>query len=114
MQQLSHVNLVRNGTAIVVNGVDVWEVGEMGMNTKKKNALFGRYPSCDMLNNALRFIYQGKIDTACAEIVLAIEKAHGYFHEDVVPIVEKVKSYWVKTHCESEINSDEVEKQRDE
>jgi len=72
----------------------------MGMNTKKKNALFGRYPSCDMLNNALRFIYEGKIDSACSEIVFAIEKAHGYFHEDVVPIVEKVKSYWAKTHSE--------------
>ena len=70
------------------------------MNTKKKNALFGRYPSCDMLNNALRFIYEGKIDVACAEIVFAIEKAHGYFHKDVVPIVEKVRSYWVKKHSE--------------
>ena len=71
---------------------------EVGMNTKKKNALFGRYPSCDMLNNALRFIYEGKIDAACSEIVFAIEKANGYFHEDIVPIVEKVKSYWKKTH----------------
>ena len=68
------------------------------MITKKRNALFGRYPSCDMLNNALRFIYDGKIDAACSEIVFAIEKAGGYFHEDVVPIVEKVRSYWNKTH----------------
>ena len=70
----------------------------MEMNTKKKNALFGRYPSCDMLNNALRFIRDGKIDYACEEIVFAIEKAGGYFHEDIVPVVEKVKSFWVKTH----------------
>ena len=83
------------------------EVGEVGMNTKKKNALFGRYPSCDMLNNALRFIYKGKIDTACSEIVFAIEKAHGYFHEDVVPIVEKIKSDWVKTHCEEPVERSE-------
>ena len=76
------------------------EGGKMGMNTKKKNALFGRYPSCDMLNNALRFIHEGKIDTACAEIVFAIEKAHGYFHEDVVPIVEKVRNDWMKLHSE--------------
>lgn len=68
------------------------------VNTKKKNALFGRYPLCDMLNNALRFIHEGKIDSACEEIVFAIEKADGYFHEDIVPIVENVKSYWVKTH----------------
>ena len=76
------------------------KVGEVEMNTKKKNALFGRYPSCDMLNNALRFIHEGKIDCACEEIVFAIEKADGYFHEDVVPIVEKVKCYWVQTHSE--------------
>lgn len=70
------------------------------MNTKKKNAFFGRYPSCDQLNNALRFIYNGKIDAACAEIIFAIENANGYFHEDVVPIVEKVKSYYWDTHCD--------------
>ena len=70
------------------------------MNMKKKNGLFGRYPSCDMLNNALRFIHKGKIDAACLEIIFAIEKAGGYFHEDVVPIVKKVKSYWMKKHME--------------
>jgi hypothetical protein len=53
-----------------------------------------------MLNNALRFIYQGKIDVACSEIVFVIEKAGGYFYEDVVPIVEKVRSYWNETHKE--------------
>ena len=57
------------------------------MNTKKRNARFGRYPSCDMLNNALRYISEGKIDCACSEIIFAIEKADGYFHEDNVPIV---------------------------
>lgn len=61
------------------------------MRIKKRNALFGRYPSCDMLNNALRFIYEGKIDAACSEIVFAIEKADGYFHDDVIEIVEKIK-----------------------
>ena len=66
------------------------------MKTKKKNALFGRYPSCDMLNNALRYIREGKIDNACSEIIFAIEKADGYFHEDNVPIVEKVKIHWLK------------------
>lgn len=49
-----------------------------------------------MLNNALRFIREGKIDDACSEIVFAIEKADGYFHEDNVPIVEKAKIYWLK------------------
>ena len=68
------------------------------MNTKKKNALFGRYPSCDMLNNALRFIQEGKIDVACSEIVFAIEKADGYFHDDNIPMVEKIKLDWIKEH----------------
>lgn len=68
------------------------------MNIKKKNALFGRYPSCDMLNNALRFINQGNIGSACAEIVFAIEKADGYFHDDIAPIVETVKNCWGMEH----------------
>jgi hypothetical protein len=68
------------------------------MNIKKKNAVFGRYPSCDILNNALRFIREGKIDIACQAIVFAIEKADGYFHDDNVPMVEKLKLDWLKTH----------------
>ena len=60
---------------------------------KKRNALFGRYPSCDMLNNALRFIFQdeelskNELDAA-REIIFAIQKANGYFHKD---LEEKVK-----------------------
>lgn len=68
------------------------------MNKKKKNALFRRYPLCDMLNNALRFIRDGNIDAASEEIIFAIEKAGGYFHEDVVPMVKRVKSYWMEKH----------------
>ena len=83
-------------TANENDAISKW--GELTMNTKKKNALFGRYPSCDMLNNALRFIHEGKIDAACSEIVFAIEKADGYFHEDIVPIVEKVKWAWLQQH----------------
>lgn len=61
------------------------------IRSKKKNALLGRYPSCDMLNNALRFIRDGKINTACEEIIFAIEKADGYFHEDIIPFITDVK-----------------------
>ena len=68
------------------------------MLIKKRNALFGRYPSCDLMNNALRYLYEGKIDMASSEIIFAIEKAGGYFHEDLLPIVKKVKSYWAKKH----------------
>ena len=65
------------------------------MLIKKKNALFGRYPSCDMLNNAIRFIDEGKIDAALVEIIYAIEKANGYVYEDLKPVVQKAKdNYW--------------------
>lgn len=70
------------------------------MRIKKKNALFGQYPSCVLLNNALRFIHDGKIDAASSEIVFAIEKAGGYFHEDVVPIVEEIRRKWRERHCD--------------
>ena len=56
---------------------------------KKKNSKFGRYPSCDLCNNALRFIAEGKIDIAFQEIVYAIHEADGYFHEDVLKEVKK-------------------------
>ena len=59
------------------------------MTTKKKNALFGRYPSCDLCNNALRFILDGKPDIAFEEIVYAISKANGYFHEDIARAVNE-------------------------
>lgn len=68
------------------------------MKTKKKNALFGRYPSCDMLNNALRFIRDGKTEPAVEEIIFAIEKANGYFHDDNASYVEDVKERWSSSH----------------
>lgn len=61
------------------------------MNVKKKNALFGRYPSCDLLNNALRFLRDENTDEAIEEIIFAIEKAGGYFHEDNVQMVADAK-----------------------
>lgn len=69
------------------------------MNVKKKNALFGRYPSCDMLNNALRFLRDGKTDAAVADIIFAIEKADGYFHKDNVQMVADVKKRWKESHA---------------
>lgn len=72
------------------------------MNTKKKNALFGRYPSCDLLNNALRFLREGKIDVAVEEIIFAIEKADGYFHEDNIPMVMDVNNRWADEVLEGE------------
>ena len=50
---------------------------------KKANAIFGRYPCCDLLNRAFRFLLDGKTELAKNDIVLAIYKANGYFYEDV-------------------------------
>lgn len=68
------------------------------MNVKKKNALFGRYPSCDLLNNALRFLRDENTDEAIEEIIFAIEKAGGYFHEDNIQMVANAKKRWKETH----------------
>ena len=68
------------------------------MNNKKKNALFGRYPSCDMLNNALRFLREGKTDSAIEEIIFAIDKANGYFHTDNVQMVTDARKRWEESH----------------
>lgn len=68
------------------------------MNIKKKNALFGRYPSCDLLNNALRFLREGETNAAIEEIIFAIEKAGGYFHEDNAQMVADEKKHWEETH----------------
>ena len=56
----------------------------MELTTKKKNARFGRYPSCDLLNNALYFLFRndpGDRETAIEEIVHAISKADGYIFD---------------------------------
>ena len=53
------------------------------MKTKKRNAIFGRYPCCDLVNNAIRFILKGNADNAISELVHAIHQANGYMHEDI-------------------------------
>lgn len=50
---------------------------------KKENSKFGRYPCCDLLNRALRFLLDGNVELAKDDIVHAIYKADGYFYEDV-------------------------------
>lgn len=59
------------------------------MLTKKRNAVFGRYPCCDMVNNAIRFILNGKTDYAIEELLQAIWKSNGYVHDDIVCQVNK-------------------------
>lgn len=53
------------------------------MNIKNRNAIFGRYPCSDMVNNAIRLILEGKIDYAIEELLQTLWKADGYLHEDI-------------------------------
>lgn len=53
------------------------------MMKRKKNAIFGRYPCCDLVNNAIRDILDGDSDSAISELLTAITKANGYIHEDI-------------------------------
>ena len=51
---------------------------------RKKKDPIGQYPSCDMLNNALRFLFEGDVDSnmkAIEEIMYAIIKAEGFLYE---------------------------------
>lgn len=60
------------------------------MFTKKRNALFGRYPCCDMVNNAIRHILNGDKEDAVEELLQTIFKANGYLHEDLKDEVWKI------------------------
>ena len=53
-----------------------------------------------MLNNALRFLREGKTDYAMWEIIFAIDKADGYFHDDNRETVEKARHYWAVKHSD--------------
>ena len=44
-----------------------------------KNKHFGRYPSCDHINNAIRYILENNTKRAIEELCWAIEKADGYY-----------------------------------
>lgn len=71
------------------------------MRTKKRNALFGRYPSCDMLNNALRFLLRNEEhdrEHAMAEIIAAIHKADGYIHADIEEKAKFFNEWYWKTY----------------
>lgn len=67
------------------------------MFTKKQNAVFGRYPCCDMVNNAIRHILKGHYEDAVEELLQVIWKAHGYLYEDLNDDVKKIhERVWKK------------------
>lgn len=64
---------------------------------KKRNSIFGRYPCCDMVNNAIRYILHGDNDSAIEELRQAVLKADGYIHEDLKNDVQKIhECVWKK------------------
>ena len=76
---------------------------------RKKNAWFGRYPSCDMLNNAMRFLLRGNEDDkdhALFEIINAISKADGYVHDDISDRVMAFRKEYIKKYWEEHDGSD--------
>ena len=65
--------------------------------TKKKDAVFGRYPCCDLVNNAIRFILAGKTDAAVEELLQVIWKSGGYLYDDLKPQVNVIhERVWEK------------------
>lgn len=56
----------------------------------KQDAIFGRYPCCDLINNAIRFILDGKTDLAVDELLQVIWKADGYLREDLTERVMNI------------------------
>ena len=64
---------------------------------KKRNSVFGRYPCCDMVNNAIRDILNGDNDSAVEELLQVIWKSDGYIHEDLKNDVQKIhECVWEK------------------
>lgn len=67
------------------------------MLIKKRDAVFGRYPCCDMVNNAIRYILHGDKDSAIEELLQTIWKANGYLYEDLENDVQKIHEHvWKK------------------
>lgn len=60
------------------------------MLTKKKNAILGRYPCCDLINNAIRCILNGDTDSAVEELLQTIWKSNGYLYEDLKEEVTEI------------------------
>lgn len=77
----------------ICNSIDTWE----DRRKDKKSSKFGKYPSCDHLNNAIRYLQNSDTDNAMIEIIFAIDKSDGYFHKENEPIVEAArKAFWEK------------------
>lgn len=67
------------------------------MLTKKKNAIWGRYPCCDLVNCAIEDILNGKSDSAVNQLLNAIAKAGGYIYEGIEKRANAAQArYWAE------------------
>lgn len=69
--------------------------------TKNKNAIFGKYPCCEYINNAIRYCLHGESDLAIEELLQAILKSDGYLHSALSEEVEKVHDRVMVRNVES-------------
>lgn len=53
--------------------------------------VFGKGEPCDLLNDAIRHIKEGDTDSAIESIANAIDEAGGYYHDDVIAVVEALR-----------------------
>ena len=60
------------------------------LKTKSKNAIFGKYPCCEHINNAIRHCLYGETDYAIEELLQVILKSDGYLHSSLSDKVEKI------------------------
>ena len=52
---------------------------------------FRKGAPCNLLNDAIRHIKEGDTDSAIESIANAIDEAGGYYHDDVIAVVEALR-----------------------
>lgn len=52
---------------------------------------FRKGAPCNFLNDAIRHIKEGDTDSAIESIANAIDEAGGYYHDDVIAVVEALR-----------------------
>ena len=73
----------------------------MSWKTKNKNTVFGKYPCCEYINNAIRYSLHGESDFAIEELLQAILKSDGYLHSTLADEVKKVHDRVVAKRIEA-------------
>jgi len=72
----------------IISSVLISNVNRLLKNhISKTNRQYGYYPCNDLINNAIRFIYKGDIDSAIEELLQTIWKANGHLNDDIKDMV---------------------------